>query len=71
MKLFKRLRDLAEGHHEATRENQRVIKQAEREGEVADALLKQAEAQAESLRDRNHHNHYSERLTESFRGRLA
>lgn len=71
MRLFKKLRSLVEEHKEATRQNERVIEEAEREGEVADALLQIAEVQAESLKGHNHRNHYSEKLTESFRGRLA
>ncbi|QWY81333.1 hypothetical protein SEA_RIZWANA_36 [Arthrobacter phage Rizwana] len=71
MRLFKKLRELAEDHRRATQENQRIQAEAEKEGQVADALLEIAEAQAVSLKGHNHRNHYSEKLTESFRGRLA
>lgn len=75
MKLFNRLRELRDINTNAARASKLVLEQANRHG--ADAArkqgraleqLEQATAQAARLTAADDRNHYSESLTQSFRG---
>jgi hypothetical protein len=78
MKFFKRLRDLREADHAAIRNSRAVLAEIERtepevdeQHETALARLNESAEQARRLKDADRRNHYSQGLTESFRGRTA
>lgn len=78
MKLFRRLRELRDINAAAAEASKKVLAQANRHGADAEqkrgiALerLEQATAQAHRLAERDGLNHYSESLTQSFRGSPA
>lgn len=78
MRIFSKLRAIAETHREAEARNRKALAEAEvaaeeiqRETQVTEALLAITKAQAESLQGHNDRNHYSESLTFSIRGRMA
>jgi hypothetical protein len=78
MKLFSRIRELRDVNAAAAEVSQQVIAQASAHGAEAEqkqgiALerLAQATAQAKRLSAADQRNHYSESLTQSFRGKPA
>ena len=78
MKLFKRLRELRDINTAATEASKIVLEQANAHGAEAEekqgiALerLEQATRQAARLSAADQRNHYSESLTQSFRGSPA
>lgn len=71
MKFWKRLAELREANAAAARENTKVLKQAETDHETALVMRDLADEQAGKLKSADRRNHYSESLTQSFRGRTA
>lgn len=78
MKFFKKLRALSESHRVAAENSQETLAETirtdpevDREHAVALAQLCQATEQAKQLRSTDRQNHYSESLTQAFRGRTA
>jgi hypothetical protein len=78
MKLFSKLRELRDINAAHAAQSQKVIEQASAHGAEAEqkqslALerLEQATAQAKRLNAADQRNHYSESLTQSFRGSPA
>jgi hypothetical protein len=78
MNLFKRWREQIEINHVAAKNSEKLLEELDRtepdiEEQHREALhfLSTTETQARRLRAANHRNHYSEGLTESFRGRPA
>lgn len=71
MKFWKRLAELRQINHAATENNQQVLEQAEKDHVVALAMHDKASEQAGKLSATDRRNHYSESLTQSFRGKPA
>jgi hypothetical protein len=71
MKFWRRLAELREANARAARENNEVLQKAETDHETALAMRDVADEQAGKLKSADRRNHYSESLTQSFRGRTA
>jgi hypothetical protein len=69
--LWKKLAQMHAENQEALQNNQAVLEAAEQEAQVVEEISCRATAQASKLRERDAHNHYSESLTLSMRGKLA
>jgi hypothetical protein len=69
--LWKKLAAMHHENKQALETNKTVLENAEQEAEIIAAIRARSEEQATNLREANHRNHYSEGLTQSFRGRTA
>lgn len=78
MNLFKKLRALREADHAAIQNSKalaeeicRTDEEVDQRHETALQRLEESTEQAARLKDADRRNHYSEGLTQSFRGRTA
>jgi len=71
VKFLKRLAELREANRNAAATNHQILEQADRDHEAALEQRDVVTAQAGQLKKADRRNHYSESLTQSFRGMPA
>jgi hypothetical protein len=71
MNFLRRLADLRAANTTATKATEALIEQADKDHQVALQMRDRVGKQAGKLQAADRANHYSESLTQSFRGRTA